>query len=226
MKLELISQGAEAKILAYKDLIFKLRLSKEYRHFEIDYSLIKSRTKIERKILFKLSEANIPVPKIFTIPEEFIIPNLSKKVNISQFSEIIKNQKDIEKSIKLFSPFNTICMERIEGISLKKADLNYKINYELGELVRKIHDLNIIHGDLTTENFILKDKIYIIDFGLSFYSTKDEDKAVDLYVLERAFQCLHGELDGFYDGYKESSVLEKLKEVRRRGRKRDLCSFG
>ncbi|KCZ80609.1 hypothetical protein H312_01984, partial [Anncaliia algerae PRA339] len=142
MKLELISQGAEAKILAYKDLIFKLRLSKEYRHFEIDYSLIKSRTKIERKILFKLSEANIPVPKIFTIPEEFIIPNLSKKVNISQFSEIIKNQKDIEKSIKLFSPFNTICMERIEGISLKKADLNYKINYELGELVRKIHDLN------------------------------------------------------------------------------------
>ena len=70
----------------------------------------------------------------------------------------------------------------------------------------KIHNNNVIHGDLTTSNLlmaydkdseieevehlILKNKdfscIYFIDFGLSFVSSHIEDKAVDLYVLKRA----------------------------------------
>lgn len=31
----------------------------------------------------------------------------------------------------------------------------------------------------------------MIDFGLSFISTLAEDKAVDLYVLQRAFESSH-----------------------------------
>lgn len=31
----------------------------------------------------------------------------------------------------------------------------------------------------------------LIDFGLSYQSTLTEDKAVDLYVLERAFSSTH-----------------------------------
>lgn len=197
----LIAQGAEAKVYEYNNLILKHRLSKEYRHPDLDKQLIKSRTKAEKKILQKLAIAGIPVPKVEKIPLKFTDPSS-------------------------FTNFNTICMEKIEGIPLKRADLTYETTFELGILVRNIHDLNIIHGDLTTGNFILKDKIYVIDFGLAFHSTKDEDKAVDLYVLERAFNCYHGDLKGFYDGYGESSVIERLKEVRRRGRKRELCSFG
>lgn len=33
----------------------------------------------------------------------------------------------------------------------------------------------------------------LIDFGLSYHSTLVEDKAVDLYVLERAFASTHPE---------------------------------
>jgi TP53 regulating kinase-like protein len=33
----------------------------------------------------------------------------------------------------------------------------------------------------------------IIDFGLSFNSTLPEDRAVDLYVLERAFSSAHAD---------------------------------
>ena len=33
----------------------------------------------------------------------------------------------------------------------------------------------------------------LIDFGLSYNSTVPEDKAVDLYVLERAFSSAHAE---------------------------------
>ncbi|RVD93059.1 Bud32 kinase [Tubulinosema ratisbonensis] len=198
--INLIAQGAEAKIYEYNDMILKYRLKKEYRHPELDTELIKLRTRAEKKILQKLSESGLPVPKVKKIPEELL--------------------KDP------FSNFNTICMQKIIGIPLKKANLTYNLIYELGILVRKIHDMNIVHGDLTTNNFILADKIYVIDFGLAFHSMKDEDKAVDLYVLEKAFGCYHGDFTGFYEGYKESSVIDKLKEVRKRGRKRELCSFG
>ncbi|KAM0040555.1 putative non-specific serine/threonine protein kinase [Helianthus debilis subsp. tardiflorus] len=34
-------------------------------------------------------------------------------------------------------------------------------------------------------------RLVLIDFGLSFVSTLPEDKAVDLYVLERALLSMH-----------------------------------
>lgn len=34
-------------------------------------------------------------------------------------------------------------------------------------------------------------ELYFIDFGLSFMSAKPEDKAVDIYVLKRAFISTH-----------------------------------
>lgn len=57
----------------------------------------------------------------------------------------------------------------------------------------KMHDSGIIHGDLTTSNMMIRQNksIVMIDFGLSFNSTLIEDKAVDLYVLERAFLSTH-----------------------------------
>jgi len=38
------------------------------------------------------------------------------------------------------------------------------------------------------------DQIYLIDFGLSYVKTSIEDRAVDLYVLERAFISTHPQL--------------------------------
>src|SRR3989344_3341497 len=72
-------------------------------------------------------------------------------------------------------------MEYIEGLLLRdyleKKDMP-KLCKIIGEQIAKMHDFHIIHGDLTTSNMILKDdKIYFIDFGLGFISTKVEDKA-------------------------------------------------
>ena len=39
------------------------------------------------------------------------------------------------------------------------------------------------------------DEISFIDFGLSFFSTKVEDKAVDLHLLKRALDSKHFEPD-------------------------------
>ncbi|GKT52594.1 EKC/KEOPS complex subunit BUD32 [Colletotrichum spaethianum] len=73
--------------------------------------------------------------------------------------------------------------------------------------------------------------VFIIDFGLASQSTSDEDRAVDLYVLERAFGSTHPRaeayfrdvLDAYRASYKQAPVtLKKLEDVRMRGRKRSM----
>lgn len=73
------------------------------------------------------------------------------------------------------------------------------MNY-IGSELAKMHLADIIHGDLTTSNMMLrhpsstadsKTQLVLIDFGLSYQSNLTEDKAVDLYVLERAFSSTH-----------------------------------
>ena len=42
-----------------------------------------------------------------------------------------------------------------------------------------------------TNDMIYDKKIYLIDFGLSLYSNKPEDKAVDLHLLKQALESKH-----------------------------------
>ncbi|KAF3057941.1 EKC/KEOPS complex subunit BUD32 [Daldinia childiae] len=121
--------------------------------------------------------------------------------------------------------------------------------------VGRMHGVGVVHGDLTTSNMMLRPwekgrepanghagggggdglldgDIVIIDFGLASQSTSDEDRAVDLYVLERAFASTHSRAEGLFTAMLESSyketfkqapvVLKKLEEVRMRGRKRSM----
>ena len=82
---------------------------------------------------------------------------------------------------------------------------------------------------------ILDGEIVLIDFGLAVQSIQDEDRAVDLYVLERAFDSTHPRQEGWFDaevlqsaeGYQGAFpgsrvVLKRLEEVRLRGRKRSM----
>lgn len=69
----------------------------------------------------------------------------------------------------------------------------------IGTALGKMHDAGVVHGDLTTSNIMVKDtpgvepgfQIVMIDFGLGTMQPHIEDKAVDLYVLERAFISTH-----------------------------------
>jgi Kae1-associated kinase Bud32 len=92
-----------------------------------------------------------------------------------------------------------IYMERILGRILKdiiiegKADTNFLAD-SIGVTLAKMHDVDVVHGDLTTSNLMLREdniSLVVIDFGLSYVSKLSEDKAVDLYVLERAFSSTH-----------------------------------
>ena len=99
---------------------------------------------------------------------------------------------------------------------------------EIGSLIGKVHNLGIIHQDLTTSNMIYSDGIVLIDFGLSFFSDKVEDKAVDLHLLERALASKHSAIyDDCWEavllGYKSScsnagEVFARFEKVQQRGR--------
>lgn len=131
----------------------------------------------------------------------------------------------------------------------------------IGRAVGALHSQGgVIHGDLTTSNIMIRPSsssssspsldpnpsssssppnlsgsIYLIDFGLATQSVADEDRAVDLYVLERAFGSTHPRQEDWFDaevlqsqdGYRGSFkgagvVLKRLEDVRLRGRKRSM----
>ncbi|MPC08647.1 TP53-regulating kinase [Portunus trituberculatus] len=73
-------------------------------------------------------------------------------------------------------------------------------------------------------------EVILIDFGLSSVEERAEDKAVDLYVLERAVLSTHPNTEAFVSccisAYKKAGsnaaedVVKRLDEVRTRGRKK------
>jgi len=134
---------------------------------------------------------------------------------------------------------NKIEMDFIDGKKLRDC-LNArncrKLCGEIGKKVAELHNLNIIHSDLTTSNMILKEgKLYFIDFGLSYESTKVEDKAVDLHLLRQALESKHHEiwerafeavLKGYNKGAKQQGIeiIRRLEAVESRGRNKNKGS--
>ena len=85
--------------------------------------------------------------------------------------------------------------------------------------------------DEVSETNKMEKRLVLIDFGLVDMTPSPEDKAVDLYVLQRAILSSHSELDDLFEliiaayktvGQPEAvrSVLQRLEEVQKRGRKR------
>lgn len=126
-----------------------------------------------------------------------------------------------------------LAIEKINGKLLK--DILEKYNYknlcsEIGKKIAILHNNSIIHGDLTTSNMMLGREIYFIDFGLSFFSEKAEDKAVDLHLLKEALESKHYKIwEGCFEcaleAYKKEAknsqqTMRRLEVVEKRGRYR------
>ena len=126
-----------------------------------------------------------------------------------------------------------LIIENIGGKLVKEVLENSdykKLCSEIGKKIAILHNNSIIHGDLTTSNMILNKQIYFIDFGLSFFSEKPEDKAVDLHLLKEGLEskhykiweaCFKSALDAYRKEAKRSKdILKRLEVVEKRGRYR------
>ncbi|KAH7148834.1 putative MNORI-2 protein [Dactylonectria macrodidyma] len=229
----LITQGAEGRLYQstylFPDLpcALKYRPPKPWRHPILDQRLTKHRILSEARILAKCRRDGLRVPAVYAVDEtagwlmlEWI------------------HGGPVRASI------NERLGKRTEGIA-EDAELK-DLMRRMGSAVGKMHQIGVVHGDLTTSNMmlnpspannntegqkVLDGEVVIIDLGLASGSTSEEDRAVDLYVLERAFgsthpraECVFSELLDAYRGmFKQApAVLKKLEDVRMRGRKRSM----
>jgi len=162
-----------------------------------------------------------------------------KKFRTRREGKLLQKTENTPKVFDVDDKKMIIKMEFIDGKLLKdildklRKDKRNLLLREVGGKIAKMHDKDIIHGDLTTSNMIIRNpslstrKVYFVDFGLGFDSKKIEDKAVDLYLLKQALESKHYKhfeesFKEVIEGYKLSKnwkeVLNRLKKVEKRGR--------
>nr|XP_012223450.1 PREDICTED: TP53-regulating kinase isoform X1 [Linepithema humile]XP_012223451.1 PREDICTED: TP53-regulating kinase isoform X1 [Linepithema humile] len=228
--MELIAQGAEARL--YKGLylgkatLMKERFVKNYRHSELDTRLTKDRIRAETRAIIRAKAAGIPTPALY------LVDSHRRRI----YMEYVENA--------------TILKQFIDDNIAGKTDVDHLLDFigrGLGTLIARMHSKDIIHGDLTTSNILLKNDwneppcdnqsepethFVMIDFGLARVDSTLEDKAVDLYVLERSLLSAHSEVttlfSRIFQSYRQqylskqqcTQVLAKYRQVQARGRKR------
>lgn len=238
----LLTQGAEA--LVYRTTFLtpstacalKYRPAKPWRHRTLDLRLTRQRILAEARVLTRCRREGVAVPAVLGLDwergwlaQEWIYGNTVRRVLDWVHRESRLSDSDKEQQVH---------------------DLLKRIGRALGRL----HESGLVHGDLTTSNLMLRPaeseisqddrqagkavsissaggEVVLIDFGLAQQNIQDEDKAVDLYVLERAFASTHPEveqdfghlLQAYGESYKGAKiVLKRLEDVRMRGRKKSM----
>lgn len=106
-----------------------------------------------------------------------------------------------------------------------------KLSNNIGKLVGTLHKNGVMHGDLTTSNFILfHNTVFVIDFGLSQISIKPEDHAVDLRLIKEILNSVHAKImvsswKNFLNGYKSvvghayyTKITKLVSDIESRGR--------
>ena len=275
---KLISQGAEARVWLIPSLmtvtcvtgtanptqtfsICKERFPKSYRHPTLDAQITRSRLKAEVRCLTRCRRSGLLCPDILAVDvqQSCLFMKYLSGCPVRQFFMSFENKNwvhvDSSSGPITKRPRNgNECPNNIgESCQTRIDEAAMKVAYEMGLMVAQMHNVNVIHGDLTTSNMMLtnadirddksvnikedkiaewKPKLALIDFGLSGLKAKDsnEEKAVDLYVLERSFISTHPGskilVEEFHRAYKGASktsdaVLQRLFAVRLRGRKRE-----
>ncbi|KAI9662054.1 MAG: serine/threonine-protein kinase bud32 [Trizodia sp. TS-e1964] len=211
--------GAESHIyqsthlLPTRPCILKHRPPKPYRHPTLDARLTRHRLLAEARALLKARAARVPVPALYAldVPNALLVleylPHPTARAVLCSLQE----------------------QEGQEG--------GEQVMRDVGRVVGRLHGAGIVHGDLTTSNLLVErepgraGKVWVLDFGLAVQSCGEEERAVDLYGLERAVGAMHPRvgLEALLEGYLEGvgggegeAVLKRLRGVRARGRKRSM----
>jgi len=204
----LLKKGAEASLFLAnwhgRKVIVKVRFPKKYRPAELDEKIRSYRTTHEPQLMHEAKKAGVPTPTIFLVDMK----------NAAITMEFVEG-----KQVKQVLPY----VSRIE---------KQKLCVSVGVLIGKMHKRGVVHGDLTTSNMILSSegKIFLVDFGLGEKNTEVEARGVDLHLMKRTLQSTHYKfaeecfkhvLKGYSEvlgGEDAEKVIEKMREIERRGR--------
>jgi len=114
-----------------------------------------------------------------------------------------------------------IYIQYLDGTAVKDLSNSkiVKTCEEIGKIVGLLHKNGIMHGDLTTSNFIVKkDRVFVIDFGLAQRTNKMEDHAIDLRLFKEILNSAHAHImekawASFLKGYKKIIGISKHNRV-------------
>ncbi|MCJ1386313.1 serine/threonine-protein kinase bud32 [Xylographa soralifera] len=262
----LITQGAEAVLYQTHFLTsahvcaLKYRPTKSWRHPALDVRLTRHRILSEARTLVRCRREGVSVPGVLSLDWEGgeVAGQTDRRSGGWMMMEWIDGDTVRNALNRWLNASNTSFKDGAKWCDTTKAgseetavELMRKIGYAIG----RMHEIGIVHGDLTTSNLMLRNTksemgfengnpglptvddtsldgdVVLIDFGLATQSVQDEDKAVDLYVLERAFGSTHPTVEKLFNevlkayglSYKGALVvLRRLEDVRMRGRKRSM----
>ena len=136
----------------------------------------KSVLKIRKEKKYRNSSLDTRIRKQRTIREAQIISHV-KSFGISTPLIYFVNYKNF-----------SIYMQYVKGKLIRDMDEKFipKTCLQIGMIVGTLHQNGIMHGDLTTSNFILTSKhLFLIDFGLANRTEKPDDHAVDLRLFRK-----------------------------------------
>ena len=129
------------------------------------------------------------VVKKWRIPKSYRLPELDEQIRQERTMREARITSEARRCgvptpiIKDVLKFD-LKMEHVDGQKLKDV-ITPDLSETVGEMVGKLHQAGIIHGDLTTSNMILRDgRIYLIDFGLAFHELSVEAQGVDVHGLD------------------------------------------
>jgi N6-L-threonylcarbamoyladenine synthase/protein kinase Bud32 len=191
-------QGAEATVTIEDDRVVKRRTPRAYRHPELDERLRRERTRQEARLTSETRRVGVPTPVI-------------RDVDLGE---------------------TTLVFQRVGDCDLREALTEDRVRTVARHLAR-IHDAGFVHGDPTTRNVRVgrrntdeaQDRVFLIDFGLGYYTQDAEDHAMDLHVLAQSLAGTDDAADQLMraatHAYREvgsSEVIEQLQEIEGRGR--------
>ena len=181
----------------------------------------KSVLKIRKEKKYRNSSLDTRIRKQRTIREAQIISYV-KSFGISTPLIYFVNYKNF-----------SIYMQYVKGKLIRDMDEKSipKTCLQIGMIAGTLHQNGIMHGDLTTSNFILTSKhLFVIDFGLANRTEKPDDHAIDLRLFKEILNSAHANVmkkswKNFIIGYEKSvgkkyckKILELVSVIESRGR--------
>ena len=199
----LLKRGAEAELrrTTYlgREAVEKSRVPKGYRLPALDEGLRRGRIRTEARLMGEARAAGVEVPILYDI-------DLAENKLVMEFVDGPTAKAVLDKGGK---PALAVCRK-------------------IGEAIARLHVADIVHGDLTTSNMILRDgRLVMIDFSLGERTRSVESKGVDLRLLKEALTSAHARGPEYFEAVarayrrrypKAAEVLAKVTEIEERGR--------
>ncbi len=125
----------------------KERFEKKYRVKELDVKITKDRIINESRNIARAYKSGINTPNLL------FVDLINRKI----FMQYVDNSVQLKEVLRTIFLSNKSSSDT-SIVLLRYKNMLEKIYTQMGENLAKLHNSNIIHGDLTTSNMLLKIK--------------------------------------------------------------------